>query len=40
METVPDVSDIALTQAQTQLREAGFEIGTVTEVYNVDVNAG
>lgn len=37
---VPDVSNQPLSQAESELREAGFEIGTVTEVFNADVESG
>lgn len=38
--SVPDVSNKPIAEARTQLQQAGFKIGTETEVYNPDVAAG
>lgn len=38
--TVPDVTNMSLGEAKTQLEEAGFKIGTETEVFSSSVDAG
>ena len=38
--TVPDVTNMALGEAKTTLEEAGFKIGTETEVFSSTVDAG
>lgn len=37
---VPDVAGKTIAEARTELQQAGFQIGTETEVYNSDVEAG
>lgn len=38
--TVPDVTNMALGEAKTTLEEAGFKIGTETEVFSSTVDSG
>ena len=38
--TVPDVTNVALGEAKTTLEEAGFKIGTETEVFSSTVDSG
>lgn len=38
--TVPDVSNKPIAEARAELQSAGFTIGTETEVYNPDIQAG
>ena len=40
MVNVPDVSNKPIAEARSELQAAGFTIGTETEVYNPDVEAG
>lgn len=40
MVSVPDVSNKPIAEARGELQSAGFTIGTETEVYNPDVEAG
>ncbi len=40
MFNVPDVSNKPIAEARSELQAAGFTIGTETEVYNPDVEAG
>lgn len=40
MINVPDVSNKPIAEARSELQAAGFTIGTETEVYNPDVEAG
>ena len=40
MVTVPDVTDVPIAEARSELEAAGFTIGTETEVYNPDIDAG
>lgn len=40
MVNVPDVSNEPIAEARSELQAAGFTIGTETEVYNPDVEAG
>lgn len=38
--TVPDVTNKSIAQARTTLEQAGFKVGTETEVYSSTVPAG
>ena len=40
MVNVPDISNKPIAEARSELQAAGFTIGTETEVYNPDVEAG
>lgn len=40
MVNIPDVSNKPIAEARSELQAAGFTIGTETEVYNPDVEAG